>query len=134
TPSHSFAHRAGKDYAARSRTPAGGVERRARRVLGDWGLRGGLPRTISAGAWAPGPIVAADASRRSGHYVLDGRSVMNENRRQILEMLAGGKITADEAERLLAALDPIPTTVEFSGSTKGSNGATVRTRAKYLRV
>ena len=31
---------------------------------------------------------------------------MNENRRQILEMLAAGKITADEAERLLAALDP----------------------------
>ncbi len=59
---------------------------------------------------------------------------MNENRRQILEMLAAGKITADEAERLLAALDPTPTTVEFSGSTKGSNGATVRTRAKYLRV
>ena len=25
---------------------------------------------------------------------------MNENRRQILEMLAAGKITADEAERL----------------------------------
>jgi hypothetical protein len=59
---------------------------------------------------------------------------MNENRRQILEMLAAGKITADEAERLLAALDPSPTTVEFSGTTKGSNGAPVKTRAKYLRV
>jgi uncharacterized membrane protein len=58
---------------------------------------------------------------------------MNENRRQILEMLAAGKITADEAERLLAALDSGPA-VEFSGSTKGSNGATVKTRAKYLRV
>jgi len=58
----------------------------------------------------------------------------NENRRQILEMLAGGKITADEAERLLAALDPTPSTVEFSGTTKGSDGATVKTRAKYLRV
>ncbi len=31
---------------------------------------------------------------------------MNENRRQILEMLAAGKITADEAEQLLAALEP----------------------------
>jgi|SRR5947209_4806814 len=30
---------------------------------------------------------------------------MNEHRRQILEMLAAGKITAEEAERLLAALD-----------------------------
>ena len=43
---------------------------------------------------------------------------MNENRRQILEMLAAGKITADEAERLLAALDPTPATVEFSGTTR----------------
>jgi len=59
---------------------------------------------------------------------------MNENRRQILEMLAAGKITADEAERLLAALDPTPVTVEFSGTTKGSDGATVKTRARYLRV
>lgn len=61
---------------------------------------------------------------------------MNENRRQILEMLATGKITADEAERLLAALDPTPvaTAAEFTGTTKGNGGATVKTRAKYLRV
>jgi hypothetical protein len=59
---------------------------------------------------------------------------MNENRRQILEMLAAGKITADEAERLLAALDPgpMPTGNEFTGTT--ANGAPVKTRAKYLRV
>jgi hypothetical protein len=59
---------------------------------------------------------------------------MNENRRQILEMLAAGKITADEAERLLAALDPSPAAVgpEFTGTT--ANGAPVKTRAKYLRV
>ena len=59
---------------------------------------------------------------------------MNDNRRQILEMLAAGKITADEAERLLAALDPTPTPVmpEFTGTT--ASGATVKTRAKYLRV
>jgi hypothetical protein len=59
---------------------------------------------------------------------------MNDNRRQILEMLSAGKITADEAERLLAALDPGPAPVatEFAGST--ANGATVKTRAKYLRV
>ena len=30
---------------------------------------------------------------------------MNENRRQILDMLAQGKITAEEAERLIAALE-----------------------------
>ena len=59
---------------------------------------------------------------------------MNENRRQILEMLAAGKITAEEAERLLAALDPIPATAEFTGTTRGSDGAPVKTRAKYLRV
>lgn len=33
---------------------------------------------------------------------------MNENRRKILEMLASGKITAEEAERLLAALENEP--------------------------
>ena len=59
---------------------------------------------------------------------------MNDNRRQILEMLAAGKITAAEADRLLAALDPTPTTVEFSGTTRGDEGAAVKTRAKYLRV
>ena len=61
---------------------------------------------------------------------------MNENRRQILEMLAAGKITADEAERLLAAIDPefATTSAEFAGKTAGTNGATVKTRAKYLRV
>jgi hypothetical protein len=59
---------------------------------------------------------------------------MNENRRRILEMLAAGKITADEAERLLAALDPAPVAVgpDFTGTT--ANGAPVKTRAKYLRV
>jgi len=42
---------------------------------------------------------------------------MNENRRQILDMLAAGKITAEEAERLIAALESQP-----------------KTKAKYLRV
>jgi hypothetical protein len=36
---------------------------------------------------------------------------MNENRRQILEMLAAGKITADEAERLMVALELNPTRI-----------------------
>ena len=30
---------------------------------------------------------------------------MNENRRRVLEMTADGKLSADEAERLLSALD-----------------------------
>ncbi|MGC1461200.1 MAG: hypothetical protein WA802_03310 [Terracidiphilus sp.] len=61
---------------------------------------------------------------------------MNENRRQILEMLAAGKINADEAERLLSALEPgtAPGADGFSGKTAGANGATVKTHAKYLRV
>jgi hypothetical protein len=62
---------------------------------------------------------------------------MNENRRQILEMLSAGKITADEADRLLAALEPAPATTEFNGRIPGGNGfadTPVKTRAKYLRV
>ena len=62
---------------------------------------------------------------------------MNENRRQILEMLAAGKLTTDEAERLLAALEPAAATTEFNGRITGSAGSPdtpVKTRAKYLRV
>jgi len=64
---------------------------------------------------------------------------MNENRRQILEMLAAGKVNADEAERLITALESGSgkTAGEFVGSVSGGNGssgATVKTRAKYLRV
>lgn len=52
---------------------------------------------------------------------------MSEHRRQILEMLSQGKISADEAERLISAMEP-PTSAadESSGAPK--------TRAKYLRV
>ena len=64
---------------------------------------------------------------------------MNENRRQILEMLAAGKITADEAERLLSAIEsgPAESSGAFAGGGADSNGAkatAVKTRAKYLRV
>jgi hypothetical protein len=64
---------------------------------------------------------------------------MNDNRRQILEMLAAGKITADEAERLLAALDPDMTTSSGSASGSSTNGsgqkpAGTKGRPKYLRV
>jgi len=50
---------------------------------------------------------------------------MNDNRRQILDMLAQGKLTAEEAERLIAALE------------RGGLGATVMAesdKVKYLRV
>ena len=62
---------------------------------------------------------------------------MNENRRQILEMLAAGKITAEEAERLLAALEPAPATAAPGHGGTGTNGAKAAPaapRAKYLRV
>ena len=48
---------------------------------------------------------------------------MTDNRRQILDMLANGKITAGEAERLIAAL-------ERGGATAMSESDNV----KYLRV
>lgn len=48
---------------------------------------------------------------------------MNEQRRQILEMLAEGKITADEAENLIAALEREQQAQVSPGS-----------RPKYMRV
>ena len=52
---------------------------------------------------------------------------MSEERRQILEMLAAGKITADEAERLLSLME--------GGQSTGSAPATQPKPApKYLRV
>ncbi|MCG0283630.1 hypothetical protein [Streptomyces sp. PSAA01] len=53
---------------------------------------------------------------------------MNEQRRQILQMLAEGKITADEAERLIDALE--------RERPEAPRGATSRpkSRPKYLRV
>lgn len=62
---------------------------------------------------------------------------MNENRKQILEMLAAGKVTADEAERLLAALDPETATGAGSQSAAGGNGtksAGPKPGPRYLRV
>jgi hypothetical protein len=55
---------------------------------------------------------------------------MNENRRKILEMLAAGQITADEAERLLAAMEKGQTDfAAASAPAPGPNG-----KPKYLRV
>jgi hypothetical protein len=55
---------------------------------------------------------------------------MMENRRQVLDMLAQGKITADEAERLLALVDQ-PARVEIGDAAKGDGG---KPAPKYLRV
>ncbi|MGD0864483.1 MAG: hypothetical protein ABSA49_02890 [Rhizomicrobium sp.] len=53
---------------------------------------------------------------------------MSENRKQILDMLAAGKITADEAERLIAALERAP-----GGDSAGAPTAR-KPLPKYLRV
>jgi hypothetical protein len=56
---------------------------------------------------------------------------MNEDRRSILDMLAAGKITADEAERLLAALDRAPSAAAPAVDDAYPGG---KPRPKYLRV
>lgn len=57
---------------------------------------------------------------------------MSEGRRQILDMLAGGRINADEAERLLAALEGGNGGGPMAGP--GSSAQETKKRAKYLRV
>ena len=52
---------------------------------------------------------------------------MNDDRRKILEMLATGKITADEADALLAALDK--PSADQAGASSGP-----RPKPRYLRV
>lgn len=53
---------------------------------------------------------------------------MNEERRKVLEMLAAGKISADEAERLLAALE------SGTPASPHVNGSAPKVKAKYIRV
>jgi hypothetical protein len=54
---------------------------------------------------------------------------MSENRKQILEMMSSGKINADEAERLLAALE-----TGSSPTSTFSSGMSPKAQPKYLRV
>jgi hypothetical protein len=53
---------------------------------------------------------------------------MSEERRKILEMLAEGQITADEADRLIAALDREPT------EAPSTSGEPRKGKPRYLRV
>ena len=55
---------------------------------------------------------------------------MTENRRQILDMLAEGKITVDEAERLLGLIE----TPAGGGSGSTDSGGTRKSAPRYLRV
>jgi len=56
---------------------------------------------------------------------------MNEHRRQILQMLSEGKISADEAERLISAMEA-PSS--FSTFSDGASSSAAKPRPKYLRV
>jgi hypothetical protein len=53
---------------------------------------------------------------------------MSENRKQVLEMLSSGRVNADEADRLLAALETDNPQSAAAGSAKNSGPL------KYLRV
>ena len=55
---------------------------------------------------------------------------MNNDRRAVLQMLADGKINADEAERLMSALDRPETPAAAAGSPAAGHNAA----PKYLRV
>jgi hypothetical protein len=60
---------------------------------------------------------------------------MSEERSRILGMLADGKITADEAERLLDALESRPSSKATGGpAIKGDPSALVAALPKYLFV
>jgi len=65
---------------------------------------------------------------------------MSENKKKILEMLAKNKISADEAYRLLSAVDGDEGERGNAGhdntghENTGSRGPQVKTKAKYLRV
>ena len=58
---------------------------------------------------------------------------MSEDRRSILTMLSEGKITPDEADRLLAALDRGPAQA-LPGAEAASGPGHNKPRPKYLRV
>src|ERR1051325_753629 len=59
---------------------------------------------------------------------------MNEHRREILEMLATGKITAEEADRLIAAMDKDKDKGLSVGAVSAAAEAGPRPQPKYLRV
>jgi SHOCT-like domain len=57
---------------------------------------------------------------------------MNERRKEVLQMLASGQITVDEAERLIAALEK--SNVPAAGASGSSSESPAKPKAKYLRV
>ena len=59
---------------------------------------------------------------------------MGDERKQVLEMLAAGKINADEAERLLAALEGGARNGTAGAGTTGGAEPGTKSKPKYLRV
>jgi hypothetical protein len=59
---------------------------------------------------------------------------MSDYRREILEMLAAGKITAAEAERLIVAFEPNVASGNTGNGSAGASAASAKPRPKYLRV
>lgn len=63
---------------------------------------------------------------------------MNDDRRSILDLLAAGKINADEAERLLVAIDgkpgAAPENITSASSAMQDTAVPSKANAKYLRV
>lgn len=58
----------------------------------------------------------------------------SENRRQVLQMLAEGKINADEAERLLSAVERNAAATNGAAVAVADRTVPAPNRAKYLRV
>ena len=59
---------------------------------------------------------------------------MSNERKQILNMLADGKITADEAERLLAALDESSAKSEETATESPAISTGKKKEPKYLKI
>ena len=57
---------------------------------------------------------------------------MNNERKQILEMLSAGKVTVEEAEKLLAALNDTTSTPQ--SETTATENTSVKREPKFLRV
>src|SRR5271169_1237825 len=59
---------------------------------------------------------------------------MSEERKKVLEMLAAGKITADEAEKLLDKLSNNASNAAPAAEPPPSSAATAPANPKYLRI
>ena len=61
---------------------------------------------------------------------------MSEETRRVLDLLSQGKITVDEADRLLAAIGPVPNGSAATGATAPGKGAATgeAPSPKYLRI